>query len=66
MHDAATFAEQLLKNIREDKTAVEKALAAGNTPDWAGYQHLTGTYKGLSLVESSVINLLNKIQSADS
>jgi hypothetical protein len=66
MHDATTFAEHLLKQLREDKTAIEKALAAGNVADWASYQNLTGTYKGLAIMENSIIQLLSNIQKADS
>jgi len=65
MQDATTFAEHVLKQLREDKTAIEQSMAAGNVPDWESYQHLTGTYKGLALVESTIIHVLENIQKAD-
>jgi hypothetical protein len=65
MHDAATFAEHLLKQLRDDKTAIEKSLAAGSVADWSIYQNLTGTYKGLAIMENSIIQLLSNMQKAD-
>lgn len=65
MHNATTFAEELLKRLREDKAAIEQSTALGNVPDWAAYQHLRGTYKGLALIESSVLELLDNMNKAD-
>jgi hypothetical protein len=65
MHDATTFAEEVLKRLRNDKQAIETACAVGNVPDWDAYQHLKGTYKGLALVESNILELLGNMAKAD-
>ena len=52
--DTVTLADKVLKSIRADKEAIERALAHGNMGDWDKYNFTTGQYHALCAIEGYI------------
>jgi hypothetical protein len=57
--------QYLLREFAEERTRLEGAVLQGNLKDFAEYQHLAGTIRGLVLAESIVKDLVQKLEKAD-
>lgn len=56
------FAEVLLKDIRESKASRESLLLQGGIVDMEQYKSIVGELTGLSLTESKILDLLDKME----
>jgi hypothetical protein len=59
---AVTVFDVVLKEIRERKDAVAQALVSGAARDHSEYRSLTGEFRGLSLAEGFINDLVRKME----
>lgn len=52
----------ILKEIAERKATLTEALTSGSAKDYAEYKHLTGEFRGLSLVEVHINDLVRRME----
>jgi hypothetical protein len=55
----------LLKEIAKERVVKEAACSGGNLKDFAEYKNLCGVIQGLSLAESIIKDLVQKLEHAD-
>lgn len=55
----------ILRELGDERKLVEDAVLKGNVKDFAEYQFLAGTIRGLVLAESIVKDLVQKLEKSD-
>lgn len=55
----------VLKELGERKSSLTTALVSGAAKDYAEYKYLTGEFRGLSLAEQTIKDLVRQMENDD-
>lgn len=57
-----TVFEVVLKEIADRKETLAQAITSGVAKDYAEYKHLTGEFRGLSLAQGYITDLVRQME----
>ena len=57
--------EYILREIRETRAEHTTFLAEGSAKEYADYRHVCGVIRGLTIAESAILDLVQKLERDD-
>lgn len=57
--------DRALKDIAENKAQYQNAVLGGNLSGFEEYKHLAGVIRGLTIAESIIKDLVQKLENSD-
>lgn len=57
--------DYILREIRESRAAQTTFLAEGSAKEYAEYRHICGVIRGLTIAESMIVDLVQKMEKDD-